>query len=86
MSEVLFWRFHFYERMAAVDQVGINLKDYFSDLIQRIDFDKEAGRLDEFAQRLTRYKQAKLEAAATPSPAPTLANSDEQTASADCEC
>jgi hypothetical protein len=36
--------FHFYDRMTSVEQVGINLKEYFSDLIQRIDFDREATR------------------------------------------
>ena len=71
--------FHFYEKMAAFDQVGINLRDYFADLIQRIDFDRETNRLDEYAQRLTRYKQARLEATLAPAPAPTISNADEQT-------
>ena len=71
--------FHFYNRMAAVEQVGANLKDYFNDLILRIDFEREASRLDEYGQRLSRYKQSKLEAASSPAPTATIANSDEQT-------
>jgi tetratricopeptide (TPR) repeat protein len=71
--------FHFYDRMASVDSVGINLNQYFSDLLQRIDYEREANRLDEYAQRLTRYKQSKLEAAAAPVPTATIANADEQT-------
>lgn len=71
--------FHFYDRMAAVDSVGINLSQYFGDLLQRIDYEREANRLDEYAQRLARYKQAKLEAAAAPIPTATIANADEQT-------
>ena len=65
--------------MASVDQVGINLSQYFSDLLQRIDYEREANRLDEYAQRLARYKQAKLEAASAPVPTATIANADEQT-------
>jgi hypothetical protein len=71
--------YHFYDKMAAYDQVGINLRDYFHDLIEKIDFEREAQRLDEYAQRLARYKQAKLEAAATPAPPPTISNADEAT-------
>ncbi len=71
--------FHFYEKMAAFDQVGINLRDYFPDLIQRVDFERETNRLDEYAQRLARYKQIKLEATLAPAPPPTISNSDEQT-------
>ncbi len=71
--------FHFYEKMSAFDQVGINLKDYFPDLVQRIDFEREAVRLEEYAQRLARHKQAKLEATSAPVPPPTISNSDEQT-------
>jgi tetratricopeptide (TPR) repeat protein len=65
--------------MAAFDQVGINLRDYFAELIQRIDFERETNRLDEYAQRLTRYKQARLEATLAPAPAPTISNADDQT-------
>lgn len=71
--------FHFYDKMAAFDQVGINLKDYFPDLIQRIDFEREQKRLEEYAQRLARYKQAKLEATSAPMPPPTISNADQQT-------
>lgn len=71
--------FHFYEKMSAYDQVGVNLRDYFGDLLGKIDFERETGRLDEYAARLARYKQAKLEAAATPAPPPTISNADEQT-------
>ena len=71
--------YHFYDKMAAYDQVGINLRDYFHDLIEKIDFEREGQRLDEYAQRLARYKQAKLEAAATPAPPPTISNADEAT-------
>jgi hypothetical protein len=70
--------FHFYDLMKAYEAVGINLRDYFTDLLAKIDFDREAKRLDEYAQRLARYKQSRLEAAASPAPASTISNADEQ--------
>ncbi len=71
--------FHFYDKMSAFEKVGINLKDYFQDLIQRVDFDREMNRLDEYGARLARHKQMKLEATAAPLPTSTISNSNEQT-------
>ena len=73
--------YHFYDKMSAYDRVGINLRDYFSDLITKIDFERESKRLEEYAQRLARYKQAKLEATSAPAPATTISNADEATVS-----
>jgi len=73
--------YHFYDKMSAFDRVGINLKDYFADLLIKIDFDRESKRLDEYAQRLARYKQAKLEATSAPAPTPTISNADDATVS-----
>lgn len=73
--------FHFYDKMSAYDRIGVNIRDYSEDLLLKIDFEREAKRLDEYAQRLARYKQAKLEATAAPAPAPTISNADDATVS-----
>ena len=73
--------YHFYDKMSAYDRVGINLRDYFGDLLTTIDFERESKRLEEYAQRLGRYKQAKLEATSAPAPAPTISNADDATVS-----
>jgi tetratricopeptide (TPR) repeat protein len=69
--------YHFYDQIKAYEAVGVNLRDYFSSLIQNIDFDRESKRLDEYAQRLARYKQLKTEATMAPVPPPTISNADE---------
>lgn len=68
--------FNFYDKMKAYEAVGVNIRDYYGDLLQNIDFEKEAGRLDEYAQRFARLKQARLEAASAPVPPPTISNAD----------
>ncbi len=70
--------FNFYDKMKAYEAVGVNLRDYYGDLLQNIDFEKEAGRLNEYAQRFARLKQAKLEATTAPAPPPTISNADEK--------
>lgn len=70
--------FNFYEKMKAYEAVGVNIRDYYGDLLQNIDFEREAGRLDEYAQRFARVKQARLEAAAAPAPTLNIANADEK--------
>lgn len=69
--------YHFYDQIKAYEAVGVNLRDYFSSLIQNIDFDRESKRLDEYAQRLARYRQLKTEATLAPAPPPTISNADE---------
>ncbi len=70
--------YHFYDQMKAYEAVGVNIRDYFSALFNNIDFDREAKRLDEYSQRLTRVKQLRTEATLAPPPAPTLSNVDEK--------
>lgn len=70
--------YHFYDQMKAFEAVGVNLRDYFSSLLQGIDFDREAKRLDEYAQRLTRVKQLRTEATLAPAPPSTISNADEK--------
>lgn len=69
--------FNFYDKMKAYEAVGVNIRDFYGDLLQNIDFEKEATRLDEYAQRFARVKQSRLEAASVPAPAPTISNADE---------
>jgi len=69
--------YHFYDRVSAFERAGINLRDYFASLLEKIDFDREGKRLDEYAQRLARYKQAKFEVATAPPPA-TISNANER--------
>jgi hypothetical protein len=54
--------YHFYNQMKAFEAVGVNIRDYFGDLLKNIDFAREEKRLDEYAQRLTRVKQLRTEA------------------------
>ncbi len=70
--------YHFYDQMKAYEAVGVNVRDYFSSLLQNIDFDREGKRLDEYAQRLTRHKQLLTEATIAPVPPPTISNADEK--------
>jgi hypothetical protein len=70
--------FNLYDKLKAYEAVGVNLRDYYADLLQNIDFEKEATRLDEYAQRFARLRQARLEATTTPAPPPTISNADEK--------
>ena len=70
--------YHFYDQMKAFEAVGVNLRDYFSSLLQNIDFEREGKRLDEYAPRLARVKQLRTEATLAPAPAVTISNADEK--------
>ncbi|QQS44959.1 MAG: hypothetical protein IPM66_13380 [Acidobacteriota bacterium] len=70
--------YHFYDQMKAFEAVGVNIRDYFSSILKNVDFEREAGRLKEYEQRLTRYKQIRTEATLTPTPPPTISNADEK--------
>jgi hypothetical protein len=70
--------FHFYHQVSAFERVGVNLRDYFANLLEKVDFEREGKRLEEYAQRLERYKQARLELAASPPPPATISNADER--------
>ncbi len=70
--------YHFYDQIKAFESVGVNIRDYFSSILKNIDFEREAGRLKEYEQRLTRYKQIRTEATLTPTPPPTISNADEK--------
>jgi hypothetical protein len=70
--------YHFYDQMKAFEAVGVNVRDYSADLLKNIDFEREAKRLDEYAQRLTRVKQLRTEATLAPVPPPTISNADEK--------
>jgi hypothetical protein len=69
--------YHFYDQVKAFEAVGVNVRDYFAELLKNVDFDREAKRLDEYAQRLTRVKQLRTEATLAPVPPPTISNADE---------
>jgi hypothetical protein len=70
--------YHFYNQVKAYEAVGVNIRDYFSAMLGNIDFERESKRLDEYAQRLTRGKQLRAEAALAPTPPPTISNADEK--------
>ncbi len=70
--------YHFYDQVKAFEAVGVNVRDYFAELLKNIDFDRESKRLDEYAQRLTRVKQLRTEATLAPVPPPTISNADEK--------
>jgi hypothetical protein len=70
--------YHFYDQVKAFEAVGVNVRDYFAELLKNIDFEREAKRLDEYAQRLTRDKQLRTEATLAPVPPPTISNADEK--------
>ncbi|MGH9936607.1 MAG: hypothetical protein ACREAM_10200, partial [Blastocatellia bacterium] len=70
--------YHFYDQMKAYEAVGVNIRDYVSAMLGNIDFNRESKRLDEHAQRLTRVKQLRAEAALAPVPPPTISNADEK--------
>ena len=70
--------YHFYDQVKAFEAVGVNVRDYFAELLKNIDFEREAKRLDEYAQRLTRVKQLRTEATLAPVPPPTISNADEK--------
>jgi hypothetical protein len=70
--------FHFYDQISAFERVGINLQDYFTALLEKIDFEREEKRLDEYAQRLARYKQARFELINTSPPPTMISDADEQ--------
>lgn len=70
--------YHFYDQMKAFEPVGVNIRDYISSMLGNIDFEREAGRLKEYEQRLARYKQFRTEAVLAPTPPPTISNADEK--------
>lgn len=70
--------YHFYDQMKAFEAVGVNVRDYFSNLLEHIDFERETKRMDEYQQRLTRYKQIRTEASLAPAPLTTISNADEK--------
>ncbi|MBL8169124.1 MAG: hypothetical protein JNJ50_13270 [Acidobacteria bacterium] len=70
--------YHFYDQIKAYEAVGVNVRDYVGDLLKNIDFEREGRRLDEYAQRLTRIKQLRMEATLAPAPPPTISNADEK--------
>ncbi len=70
--------YHFYDQMKAFEPVGVNIRDYLASMLGNIDFEREAGRLKEFEQRLARYKQFRTEATFAPTPKLEIANADEK--------
>jgi tetratricopeptide (TPR) repeat protein len=72
--------YHFYDQLAAYERAGVDVKDYVGAMLEKIDFEREAMRLDEYGQRLARYREAKLNVnAAPPTEAlSTISNADEK--------
>src|SRR5262249_42900588 len=69
--------YHFDDVMKACQTISDNIRDYISARLGNMHFEREANRLDEYAQRLTRVKQLRTEATLAPAPAPTISNADE---------
>jgi hypothetical protein len=70
--------YHFYNQIKAYEAVGVNIRDYFAEMLKNIDFERESKRLDEYAQRLARVRQLRTEATLAPAPPPTISNADEK--------
>jgi hypothetical protein len=73
--------YNFYEKMATAEGAGVNLRDYLGSLLQisKGEFDRESKRLEEHAQRISRYKEARAAAAVNaPPPTALISNSDQQ--------
>lgn len=72
--------YYFYDKMATAEGAGVNIRDYLASLLNlsKGDFDREAKRLDEYAQRINRYKEARAAAANAPTATALISNADEQ--------
>ncbi|MBO0797444.1 MAG: hypothetical protein J2P31_01355, partial [Blastocatellia bacterium] len=75
--------YHFYEQLKAFEAVGINLHDYYPNMLESIDFNREGKRLKEYADLLARVKEHRKEEASAPppTPPPTISNADEKVVS-----
>jgi tetratricopeptide (TPR) repeat protein len=74
--------YHFYDLMKAYEDVGINIRDYFTSLIDPtlISFEREARRLEENKTKIENYKKHQAELAARPVLPATISNADPQIA------
>ncbi|MBO0720975.1 MAG: hypothetical protein J2P41_09135 [Blastocatellia bacterium] len=75
--------YHFYEQMKAFEAVGINLHDYYPNMLENIDFNREGKRSKEYADLVARVKELRKEEASAPppTPPPTISNADEKVVS-----
>lgn len=73
--------YYFYDKMATAEGAGVDMREYLSGLltVSKGDFDREARRLEEYAPRIARYKEARAAAAASAvAPTAVISNSDQQ--------
>lgn len=56
--------FHFYDQIKAAEKVGVNIQDYYASLLANINFEKEAKRLDVYADRIAKHKASRAEVSA----------------------
>jgi tetratricopeptide (TPR) repeat protein len=67
--------FHFYQSLAGLEQVGINIEDFFDQMVATTNFEREAARPKEFDSLIARVS-------ATRSKSPKRANGEEAAAEA----
>jgi tetratricopeptide (TPR) repeat protein len=58
--------FHFYESLKGFEQVGINIEDYFDQMLATTKFDREAKRASEFEPVVARVSAARKTTGAKP--------------------
>src|SRR5262249_36697952 len=55
--------FHFYESLAGLEKVGINLEDFFDQMVATAKFDREATRAGEFEALVARVSASRARTA-----------------------
>lgn len=58
--------FHFYDSLKGFEQVGINIEDFFDQMVATTKFDREAVRTKEFEQIVARVSAARKASSARP--------------------
>lgn len=70
--------YHFYDQMKQAENAGIDVRQFLGSLLQNIKFDLETARLNDYAQRLERYKTTReLAAKNAPTLGAAISNADE---------
>jgi hypothetical protein len=70
--------YHFYDQMRQAENVGIDVQHYLPSMVQNIKFDVEATRLNDYAQRIERYKTSReLAAKNAPDLSAAISNADQ---------
>src|SRR5262249_49737893 len=69
--------YHFYDQMHAYESVGVNVRDYISAMLDGINWEREAKRLDEYAKQVARGKKLREDAKFAPVTPLTISNADQ---------